>query len=110
MPKVMKNERDVKAAVKEVLHRYAPHVWYFMPVQGGFGAQGIPDFICCIQGIFLGIETKFAKNGLSPWQIKQMEDIRAAKGGHMIITEHNVAMVEEHIRAILALEGKHVQD
>lgn len=35
-------------------------IWYFMPVSNGMGARGIPDFICCWDGRFLGIEAKAA--------------------------------------------------
>lgn len=52
----MTPEGRVKNAVKKVLKDRG--IWYFMPMQNGFGVVGIPDFICCWDGTFLAIETK----------------------------------------------------
>lgn len=52
----MTPEGRVKDAVRKFLT--ARGVWYFQPMQNGMGVVGIPDFICCWQGRFLGIETK----------------------------------------------------
>lgn len=49
-------EGKVKDAVKKELRKR--DIWYFMPMQNGFGVVGIPDFICCWEGTFLAIETK----------------------------------------------------
>lgn len=49
-------EGKVKDAVKKELRKR--DIWYFMPMQNGFGVVGIPDFICCMEGSFLAIETK----------------------------------------------------
>jgi hypothetical protein len=52
----MTPEGKVKHAVKQELKRR--DIWYFLPVSNGMGQVGIPDFICCMEGIFLAIETK----------------------------------------------------
>ena len=52
----MTPEGKVKDAVKKVLKKHG--IWYFMPMQNGFGVVGVPDFICCFNGAFLGVETK----------------------------------------------------
>lgn len=52
----MTPEGRVKAAVKRWLQERG--VWHFCPVSNGMGAHGIPDFICCMNGQFLAIETK----------------------------------------------------
>jgi hypothetical protein len=53
-------EGKVKAGIKKVLK--ARNIWFYMPVQNGMGVTGIPDFVCCWEGRFLGIEAK-APNG-----------------------------------------------
>jgi hypothetical protein len=103
--KVMKSEKDVKAEVIKVLRAQGDKVWYFMPVPNGMGTQGIPDFIGCVCGHFFGVETKFDKNGLTPWQIKQMGSIRGAKGTHFIINETNISVLESWLNSILAMNG-----
>ena len=49
-------ESKVKDRIKAVLKRN--NIWYFMPIGGPFSAHGVPDFVCCWRGCFLGIEAK----------------------------------------------------
>ena len=49
-------EARVKDAVKKELKKR--NIWFFMPMQNGMGVVGIPDFICCDRGQFIGVETK----------------------------------------------------
>ena len=100
----MKKEADVKAEVKKVLNSYGDKVWWFMPVPTGFGVQGVPDFVCSICGRFVAIETKFGRNGLTKWQIKQMEGIIGTGAAHMVINEDNVDSLAAVIDGVMALE------
>lgn len=100
----MKKEADVKAEVKKVLKSYGDRIWWFMPVPTGFGVQGVPDFICSFAGRFVGIETKFGRNGLSKWQLQQMESIIASGAAHMVINEDNVDKLGAVVDGILAME------
>jgi hypothetical protein len=45
----------VKEQIKRLLRRY--DVYWFMPVQNGMGSPSL-DFLCCVAGRFLAIETK----------------------------------------------------
>lgn len=101
----MKKEADVKAVVKKVLASYGERVWWFMPVPTGFGVQGVPDFVCSIGGRFVAIETKFGSNGLTRFQVKQMDAIIKTGGSHMVINEKNVDSLRAIIDGILALEN-----
>jgi hypothetical protein len=100
----MRKEADVKAEVKKVLNSYGDKVWWFMPVPTGFGVQGVPDFVCSICGRFVAIETKFGRNGLTKWQIKQMEGIIGTGAAHMVINEDNVDSLAAVIDGVMALE------
>jgi len=75
----MTPEGRVKAAVKRILDQFKP-VWYFMPVQGGYGKAGVPDFIVCANGNFFSVECK--ADGEKPTQLQslQMSLIMAANG------------------------------
>lgn len=88
----MRNESDVKDEVKKVLKSLG--VWWYMPVQMGYGVKGIPDFIGCNKGKFFGIETKFGKNKESTWQIKQGTMITESGGLYVVINEKNVEQLE----------------
>lgn len=50
------------------------------PTSGGYGASGVPDRVCCIDGVFWGIEVKREGKGPTPIQEKRMQEIRAAGG------------------------------
>lgn len=100
----MKKEADVKAEVKKVLNSYGRQIWWYMPVPTGFGVQGVPDFICSVRGRMVAIETKFGKNGLTKYQVKQMEEITASGAAHMVINEDNVYALKAIIDGIVTLE------
>jgi len=101
----MRNESDVKKETKKVLTSFGDRLWWYMPVPSGYGTQGIPDFVCCLDGMFVGIETKFGANGLSRWQVKQRDDMSKAGGAFYTITEKNVHELESMLLALLALRG-----
>jgi Holliday junction resolvase len=72
-----------------------------MPVTGGFGNAGVPDFVACVQGKFFGIECKAGKNTTTALQNKHLSDIRAAGGVSLVIDETNVDNVTALILANL---------
>ena len=93
------NEGGVKEEVKKILNK-TPECWWYMPVQTGYGVHGIPDFVVCVRGIFLAIETKFGRNELSPWQKRQEKSIGKAGGYYLVIVEHNIPTLEDFLRNI----------
>jgi hypothetical protein len=76
----MTPEGRVKAAIKKKLT--AKGVWFFCPVSNGMGVHGVPDFVCCWKGKFLGIEAKAPGklNRLTELQKRQIRSICAAGG------------------------------
>jgi hypothetical protein len=81
----MTPEGKVKAAVKKRLKELG--IWYYMPVQNGMGVVGIPDFICCWNGLFMAIETKAPGkvDTVTPNQEKRMHEIREADGWAVVV-------------------------
>lgn len=91
-------EGKVKAAVKRVLKAHG--VYWFCPVQNGMGVVGTPDFLCCVKGKFLAIETKAPgkiKN-TTPNQDARIKEIR--ESGGLAIVVDNAADVEVVITAL----------
>lgn len=83
-------EREVKAEVKKILARL-PYTWYYMPVQTGYGVSGVPDFIVCINGHFISIETKRLNvTELSPNQVRNQTALSKAKANYFIVNVFNV--------------------
>lgn len=61
--------------------------WYYMPVSNGMGVHGIPDFICCWKGKFLGIEAKAPGGTPTPNQLRRHEELRAGGGTVLIVSD-----------------------
>lgn len=83
----MTPEGRVKNAVKKVLKDH--NIWFFMPMQNGFGVVGIPDFICCWGGRFLAIETKAPgkRNFTTANQTTKLEEIRKHLGYSLVVDD-----------------------
>jgi hypothetical protein len=84
----MTPEAKVKKKVKDVLNDIG--AYYTMPVTGGYGNSGAPDFIICIAGLFYGIECKANGGKPTALQLKNHDDIRKAGGIALVIDETNV--------------------
>jgi hypothetical protein len=82
-------EGKVKAKVKVILKEVG--AYYTMPVTGGFGTSGAPDFLVCLKGNFVGIECKAGKGKPTALQEKNLHDIAQAGGQALVINEDNVA-------------------
>lgn len=91
----MTPEGRIKDAVKKVMRKHG--VWYFMPMQNGFGVVGIPDFICCIDGLFFTVETKAPgkRENTTPNQQRVMREI-LEHGGYAIVAD-DAKQVEDYI-------------
>jgi hypothetical protein len=85
----MTPEGAVKKKIKEVLH--AKGAYYTMPIGTGYGAAGVPDFVCCYKGAFIGIEAKANGNKPTALQEKHMSAIRSVGGFTLVIDENNIA-------------------
>jgi hypothetical protein len=91
----MTPEGKVKAKVKKVLNEIG--AYYTMPVTGGYGNSGVPDFLICIKGRFFGIECKANGGKATALQLKNHEDIRKAGGIAVIVDETNVDKLKEEL-------------
>lgn len=71
----------IKAGTKECNWPARPSGWYYMPVQTGYGVNGIPDFICQHKGYFFAIETK-APGKLKSLSVNQERRIKEITTGY----------------------------
>lgn len=88
----MTPEAVVKKAVKAILAKY--RIWYFMPHMSGFGRAGIPDFICCVRGRLLGIETKAKGGKLTRIQEIEHQNIMDAGGVCIVLRPDRLQALE----------------
>lgn len=89
----MTPEGKVKASVKKLLNKAG--AYYVMPVTGGYGNSGAPDFIVCHKGHFIGIECKAGKNQPTALQMSNLMRITECDGKALVIREDNLYRLEE---------------
>jgi hypothetical protein len=86
-------EGAVKKKVKALLNKVG--AYYVMPVTGGYGNSGAPDFIVCLQGKFIGIECKAGRNQPTALQLSNLDRIVNAGGIALTIWEKDLDYLEE---------------
>lgn len=91
-------EQKVKAKIRATL-RALDH-WYCTPIGSAYGHAGVPDFLVCVRGRFVGIEAKAASGRLTALQSKVHTDISRSGGGVLVIDPSNVdqlpALLQQH--------------
>jgi hypothetical protein len=91
-------EAKVKAKIKTILKAHG--AYYAMPIGTGLGNSGVPDFLVCHNGKFLGIEAKAGKGKTTALQEKNLRDIDRAGGLTLVITEENIDVLEMMLEAM----------
>jgi hypothetical protein len=99
-------EAKVKKRVKEILADL--NAYYVMPVTGGYGNSGVPDFVICIGGLFYAIETKANGGKATALQLKHLDNIRKAGGVALIVNETNVENLRKELMSYV--KGKENSD
>ena len=86
----MTPEGKVKEDIKIFLEDIG--AWFYMPIPMGYGRKGIPDFIVCYKGQFIGIEAKAPgkEDDVTPWQEKELNAILDAGGYSYLISDVTV--------------------
>ena len=91
-------ESKVKDKIKAILK--AEGVYYAMPIGTGFGNAGVPDFLCCVNGRFVGIEAKTRGKRPTALQEKNFREIERAGGVTILINEDNVQALTGYLRIV----------
>jgi len=81
-------EAKVKAKIKAILKEH--NTYFAMPIGTGLGNSGVPDFLVCHNGNFLGIEAKAGKGVPTALQEKNLRDIDKAGGWTLVINEESL--------------------
>lgn len=81
-------EAKVKKGVRQVLDGLG--AYYVMPVTGGYGNSGAPDFLVCIGGFFFGIECKAGKNKTTALQELNLKRIIDSGGVALVVREEDI--------------------
>ena len=98
----MTPEAKVKASVVKLLKKYA--VYHFFPATHGFGRSGVPDIICCMNGLFVAIECKAGAGKTTALQDRELKRINDARGVTFVINEDNQQTLEIFVKQIMSTE------
>jgi len=88
----VKPEVAVKKKITELLKKHK--AYYFTPVTSGFGSSGVPDFVACIKGKFIGIEAKSGKGTPTALQDKNLMQIMNAGGVAVVVNEGGIEQLQ----------------
>ena len=100
----MTAEAKVKKRVKEVLN--ALGAYYAMPATGGYGSSGVPDFLVCYKGKFIGIECKAGGGKTTALQEKNLRQITECGGTALVVNENDLTMLGEVLKSLVQGETK----
>ena len=79
-------EGKVKRKVIAVLNERK--IWYFCPVTSGYSRSGVPDIICIVNGLFVGIECKATPaHKLTPLQEKCKQEVMQSGGKWFLVCD-----------------------
>lgn len=99
----MTPEAKVKEWIKKILALHG--AYRVMPVSNGMGAHGIPDFLVCHCGRFIGIEAKAGSNRPTELQLSNLRQIEAAGGVGLVINENNLDLLDGVLH-VIRINGK----
>jgi hypothetical protein len=88
-------EAIVKKQIRRILNEEG--AYYSMPIGTGYGNSGVPDFLVCHRGRFIGIEAKAGTNRPTTLQEDNLYRIRNAGGITLVVNETNL----DELRRIL---------
>jgi len=89
----IKPEVLVKKKIRAILDEFS--AYYAMPIGTGYGNSGVPDFLVCCNGRFIGIEAKAGSNKPTALQQNNIERIFDAGGYALVINEDNLHVLTE---------------
>lgn len=84
-------EAKVKKQIRAILDGYG--AYYAMPIGSGYGNSGVPDFLVCYKGWFIGIEAKAGKGKTTALQEFNLDKIKKAGGMTLVVNEETIGHV-----------------
>jgi hypothetical protein len=94
----MTPEGKVKDKIKKILK--AHDAYFTMPIGTGFGCMGVPDFVVCHKGKFIGIEAKSGDNKPTALQLDHMKNIRGRGGHTLVVNEDNYEELDSLLKGL----------
>lgn len=96
-------EARVKKQIRAILDEYG--AYYAMPIGSGYGNSGVPDFLVCYKGWFIGIEAKAGKGKTTALQDMNLAKITRAGGLTLVINEFNLQGINNLLDTLTDIEN-----
>ena len=91
----MTPEVKVKNRIKQIFEELG--CYYFMPIGGPYSRIGVPDFIGCIDGLYIAIEAKAGKGTTTALQERELQKIKDHGGFALVVNEKNIDSLKAQI-------------
>jgi len=65
-----------------------------------YGQNGMPDYVGCLNSVFLGVEVKAGKNKATKLQRKILDQINTAGGVGMVVSETELDLLSQTLELI----------
>lgn len=88
-------EGKIKRKIVDWIKRTWPNSYVIRYPAGMFGRTGVPDLICCIDGLFIGIEVKTETNDPTKLQMNELIKIKSASGISVLIRGFDIGKLEK---------------
>jgi len=94
-------ESLVKKKIRAILDEAG--AYYAMPIGSGYGNAGVPDFLICCNGKFIGVEAKAGTNKVTALQEQNIQKIFDAGGIALVINEYTIPELQELLKWTMKL-------
>lgn len=96
----MPSEKDFQLKVEKFL---TDSGIYFVKYWGGgiYTRSGIPDFICCLEGLFLALELKTNDGIVSPLQEYNLEKISKSGGATLVLRPKYFEQFKDAVQEVI---------
>ena len=91
-------EAKTKKMIRRVLDEFG--AYYAMPIGTGYGNSGVPDFLVCYKGWFIGIEAKAGKGTTTALQETHLARIRSNGGLSTVIYEDAESILRDLLNTV----------
>lgn len=105
---VMAGEKQFENKVKKFLQEQGK-IWFTKIWGGGYQKSGIPDLICCVNGIFISVELKASKGKASELQIYNTDKINQTNGIGIILYPEGFEEFKKLIMGVIKCNS-HIQE
>lgn len=76
---------EVRKIFQNINDKWPGRLWYCMPMGQLYGKRGVPDFLVCVNGKFIAIETKAEGGKPTAMQKLELRKIAEAGGYNLIV-------------------------